>query len=135
MSTTYYTAPELLDTARKRRGGARDATPAGDVYAFGMLLTRMAWPTKSMRRIISSSRAVLMSTDSNDGNDGNVDRNPFVLLLPAEMPGELAQLVSGCIAESPSERPTARDVLARVSSVKLIDTVTEEPVTGEQSSS
>ena len=95
----------------------RDATPAGDVYAFGMLLTRMAWPTKSMRNIMSNSRTLLTSTTDTDGNGAG--RTP-VLPGSAAMPSDIAELVADCVAASPSARPDARHVRARVSNVRLI---------------
>ena len=137
LPATYYIAPELMRAANGRRGGVRDATPAADMFAFGMLLTRMAWPTKSMRRIISSSRVVLPSTDSSEGYGRNGDRRPVSArrapALPgsAKMPSELARVASDCVVQLPWKRPTARRVLARVSSVNL----TEEPVTRENSPS
>ena len=121
LQTTYYIAPELMRAANGWRHGARDATPAADMFAFGMLLTRMAWPTKSMRRIMSSSRAFLSSTDT-DGNGPGP-------LLPgsAAMPTDIAELVADCVAASPLTRPDARHVHARISNVRLIVAPAEPP--------
>ena len=121
LSTTYYTAPELL--ARERRGGALDATPAGDVYAFGMLLTRMAWPNKSMRRIMSTSRTWQTSTDT----DANGPRRVPLPPGSAAMPTDIAELVADCVAASPLARPEARHVHARISNVRLIVAPAEPP--------
>ena len=103
-----------------------DATPAGDVYAFGMLLTRMAWPNKSMRRIMSTTRTLLTSTESSDADGhplaaGRAGRVP-VLPGSAAMPTELAQLVSDCVAASPFARPDTQKVRARILKVRLIVT-------------
>ena len=46
-------------------------------------------------------------------------------LLPgsAAMPTELAQLVSDCVADSPSARPDMRHVRARILDVQLVERV------------
>jgi serine/threonine-protein kinase len=92
IGTPAYMAPEL---AR----GARNARPASDMFALGLiayelLSGREAWAREPFFTALSGQPL-----------------GP-VAALPGAVPKDVAAVVLRCLAESPAERPTAPEFLA-----------------------
>ncbi|KAI8475111.1 MAG: kinase-like domain-containing protein [Monoraphidium minutum] len=91
-----YLAPEALE------GGA--ATPAADVYAFGMLL----WECFTGKRAFNGAAAAVIA----ELVAGGV-RPAF----PRGAPDALAALAGACWSADPSERPTMAEAVARLEEI------------------
>ena len=102
MGTPLYMAPEAID-------GARDATPAVDVFAFGVLAYEML-----------SGRVPFRDSPAFAQLEGVSVAPPRPLGSVREgIPFEVALLVDRCLAFEPEERPTARELHAILSAAQV----------------
>jgi serine/threonine-protein kinase len=91
LGTPFYMAPESI-------GGARDATFAVDLFAFGII----AYEWLSGRAPFGAESAAFAQTD------GAVLAPPApVVTVRADLPWDVGRLVDRCLAFDPAQRPTA----------------------------
>ncbi|MDY7091550.1 MAG: serine/threonine-protein kinase, partial [Acidobacteriota bacterium] len=98
LGTPAYMSPEQ---ARGER-----ATPATDVYSFGLLLQEMLTGASPYGRFRGSSRLVILARRGET-------------LPPEGLPGHLSDLVESAKAKAPPDRPTAAQLAARLQ--KILD--------------
>ena len=108
MGTPLYMAPEAID-------GARDATPAIDMFAFGVIAYELLTRRPPFRDSPAFSRLEGVS----------VAPPPPLESLRADIPFEVARAVERCLAFAPEERPTARQVYAIFSGTRPSTTLIE----------
>jgi serine/threonine-protein kinase len=99
MGTPFYMAPELVD-------GARDASAAVDVFAFGVIAYQLLTGRAPFREspAFALAEGVILAPP------------PTVASVRPGVPSEVGALVDRCLAFEPADRPTAPDahaVLAR----------------------
>ena len=104
-----YLAPEQLDHGR--------ATPAGDLYAFGMMLYhclagRSPWKGSAAADILTQRRLC---------------PQPYLPPVPG-LPGPVAELYRRCTAARPEHRPTASEAEHVLQAARLATTEDEELV-------
>jgi hypothetical protein len=98
MGTPLYMAPETID-------GAREATPAVDLFAFGVIAYELL-----------TRRAPFRDSPAFAQLDGlSVAPPPPLVTLRNDLPRAVADIVERCLAFAPEERPNAREVLAVLS--------------------
>jgi len=108
MGTPRYMAPEAID-------GAREATPAIDMFAFGVIAYELL-----------AGRAPFHDSPAFAQLDGVSVAPPIPLAnLCPDVPPEVAQLVERCLAFAPEERPTAREAHAVLSGAEPSSTLIE----------
>ena len=98
MGTPLYMAPETID-------GAREATPAVDLFAVGVIAYELL-----------TGRAPFRDSPAFAQLEGvSVAPPPPLATLRDDIPWDIAQVVERCLAFAAEERPTAREVLAVLS--------------------
>jgi serine/threonine-protein kinase len=95
MGTPFYMAPESID-------GARDATPAVDLFALGVIAYQML----TGKAPFQESPALAL------GEGVVLPAPPTVSSVRAGVPPEVAALVDRCLAFEPAERPAASEAHA-----------------------
>ncbi len=93
MGTPLYMPPEAID-------GAREATPAVDMFAFGVIAYEMLAGRTPFRDSPAFARLEGVS----------VAFPPPLASLRPDVPRAVAHIVERCLAFAPEERPTAREV-------------------------
>jgi serine/threonine-protein kinase len=97
IGTPAYMAPEQVL-------GASEVSDRADVYAVGVVLFRLL--TKRQPFEAESPREMMMTR--------LLDDPPSVRAFQPAVPEPLAQLVDGCLAREPEQRPSAAELAARL---------------------
>jgi serine/threonine-protein kinase len=100
LGTPAYMAPEQIEDPSA-------VTAATDVFALGVVLFESATGVRSFRS--ANSRFVPVG-----------DESPPVTEVASRVPADLAALIDSCLANRPSDRPSAREAANRLSYLSIV---------------